>query len=292
MIAGALVGAMALVLLGWGALSTRRMLYPEPRQWAAPDPLPAYTTHALQARDGARFDVWRLPVSNPRGRLLIFHGYHANRFQVLGIAAALAARGYEALLMELRGHGSRPGPCTFGLREQEDAEVVLQWAGKAGPSSIPLGLLGLSMGAAVVCQVATQHPEAFAVVIDSPYARFYPVARRAIRRRYHLPSVPWVWVTWWTLQLVLGVRLARRDPAALACRLHQPLLAIHGGADEVVPPALTEELYARWAGPKTRWFDPATAHVQAFWRDPHAYADRVARFLDAAVQGRTPASAV
>lgn len=290
MIAGVLLGAMVVILLGWGVVSTRRMVYPEPRHWPAPDPLPPYTAHPLQGLDGASFDVWHVRATHPRARILLLHGYRADRFQVLGIAAALAARGYEALLMELRGHGGRRGPCTFGLRERDDAELVLQWAQRGLEHQVPLGLLGLSMGAAVMCQVALRHPEVVAVVADSPYARFYPVVRRAIRRLYHLPAWPWAWATWWSLQLRLQGRLTPLDPARLARQLHQPLLAIHGGADEVVPRAMTEELYERWAGPKTRWFEPAATHVQAFWLNPHAYADRVARFLDDAVQGRVPAT--
>ena len=31
------------------------------------------------------------------------------------------------LLFELRGHGARLGPCTFGIKESQDARAILAW---------------------------------------------------------------------------------------------------------------------------------------------------------------------
>lgn len=215
--------------------------------------------------------------------MLLCHGFYANRFQILGIAHELRQRGYDAVLFELRGHGQRPGPCTLGLRETDDALAVLRWAAEQdGGRPLPVGVLGLSMGAAVACQVAARAPDVRAVVADSAYSRFFPVLRRAIRQRYHLPGVPMAWVTWWALQVALGARLSRRDPVELAPRLRQPLLAIQGGEDRRVSPQSGEEWFQRWAGPKERWFEPQVAHVRMFTQDPQAYCDRVAAFLDRA----------
>jgi alpha-beta hydrolase superfamily lysophospholipase len=268
--------------LGWTVFSVRRVLFPEPYRIPAPDPLPAYTTHVLEASDGTTFDVWLLDAAAPRARLLICHGYLADRFQVLGLADGLRRLGYETVLFELRGHGGRPGPCTLGARECDDARAVLRWAKMRGSSSssLPVGVVGFSMGAVVACLTAFHEPEITAVIADSAYARFFPVLRRAIWQRYHVPAIPLVWLTWWALQLALRRRLARIDPGALAPQLRQPLLAIQGGADQRVVPALSQAFYERWGGPKERWFEPDTVHVGMFAKDPKGYCRRVASFLD------------
>ena len=271
----------ALVCVGWAILSARRFLHPERRAIPPPQPLPSYTVHAVTAPDGASFDVWRLPSPSPRARLLLCHGYYANRNQVLGLAEGLRRRGYEALLFEMRGHGSRPGPCTFGVRETGDAVTVLEWAKAAGGGGpIPVGVLGLSMGGAVACQAALRYPDVRAVVVDSIYSHLFPVLTRVIWRQYHLPAIPWAWLTWWATQLALGRRLAPADPAALAPRLRQPLFAIQGGEDRLVVPLLGREFYQRWAGPKQRWFEPHVVHVGMFASHPKEYCDRVADFFD------------
>lgn len=278
------LGIVGLACVGWGVFSIRRVLSPkrEPPAWPLPRPLPEQTIHHLTATDGASFAVYRLTTpERPRARLLLCHGYSANHTQLLDLAQRLRARGYESLLCDMRGHGNRPGPCTMGVKETDDALAILQWAGRHdGPRPLPVGLLGLSMGAAVACQVALRSAEVRAVVVDSVYSRFFPVLRRAIARRYHLPAIPFAWITWWMLQGVLGRRLALRDPVALAPQLYQPLLAIQGGADQRVPPPFAWEVYARWAGPKERWFDPAVGHVGMPTVNPDAYGKRVADFFD------------
>ena len=275
------LAALGLSLVAWGILSARRVLNPERHSVLPPDPLPAYTVDVVSAPDGATVEVWRLEAPAPRARLLLCHGYYANRYQVLDLAQGLRQRGYEAVIFELRGHGNRPGPCTLGVKEALDAQAVLRWARSSDPSTpLPVGVLGLSMGAAVACLVAAACPEVRAVVVDSIYSRFFPVLTRSIWQRYHLPAVPWAWLTWGCVQVALGRRLARLDPVVLAARASQPLLAIQGGEDRRVVPMLGREFYQRWAGPKERWVEPTVAHVGMFARHPTEYCDRVANFFD------------
>ena len=141
------------------------------------------------------------------------------------------------------------------------------------------GVLGLSMGAAVVCQAAIRDAGIQAVVVDSPYARFFPVLRRRIVERFPWAGTFGARLTWWTVQAALGRRLAPVDPATLAPRLRQPMLAIQGGEDRRVEPALGQELYEAWAGPKERWFEPRIAHVGMFVAHPDEYHRRVAEFF-------------
>ncbi|MBI4003483.1 MAG: alpha/beta fold hydrolase [Candidatus Omnitrophica bacterium] len=277
-----LLGGLGICLAAWSLESARRVLNPDRRHISPPDSFPAYTVHPIVARDGSRFDVWVLETAAPRARLLLIHGYYANRHQVLDLAGGLRARGYEILLFELRGHGERPGPCTMGIRETTDAQAVLEWAAHRRDleRALPVGLLGLSMGAAVACQLAARERAVHAVVVDSIYSRLFPVLARSLWQRYHLPAIPWAWLTWWSLQLSLRRRLAPLDPAVLAYRCRQPLLAIQGGEDRRVVPLLGREFYRCWAGPKERWFEERIAHVGMFARHPQEYCNRVADFFD------------
>ena len=275
------LGVLGAFLLGWSLFSAHHVLYPQRRVFPLQDPRPRFIQMALAGSHGALSDLWVFEALAPRGRILCYHGYSANRNQVLGIAHQLRERGYEVLVPELSGHGNRPGRYTFGAKEVDEAGVILQWAAsRDGAHALPLAVVGLSMGAAIGCQVAARYPAVRAVVADSLYSRFFPVLRRAIRTRYHLSSVPWAWLTWWSVELALGRRLTPLDPAALAPHLSLPLLAIYGGADQRVIPVFWHEVYRRWAGPKEQWIEPNVAHVGMFMRDPRRYGDRIAAFLD------------
>lgn len=277
-----MLSVVGIPLGGWGIFSVRHLLYPPPQPLDFPDPIPPVARHRFSAPDGVPFEVWRLaPDRSPKGRVLLCHGYSASRAQIVGIGQGLCTHGYESVVMELRGHGARPGPFTFGVTETREIGIILRWLRTLDASSpLPLAALGLSMGGAIVCQAAARFSDIRAVILDSVYSRCFPIIRRTIRERYRLPGIPWAWVTWWALQLVLRTRLGARDPVALAPRLHQPLLAIQGGADARIASSTGEACYNRWAGPKERWFDPEAVHVGLFPNAPEEYCRRVAAFLD------------
>ncbi len=282
-----LLGLVGLTLSGWVIFSTVRILYPERHSLSKPTPAPARTEHTLTALDGAQFTVWRLSSPSPRAHLLLCHGYYANRHQVLELAHQLREHHYDVVLFELRGHGDRPGPCTLGIKERQDARVILEWLTRDQSQALPIGVLGFSLGAAVLCQVVADHPRIRAVVTDSVYSRLFPIIQRVMWQRYHIPPFPLSWLTWWSVQIALCTRLGRLDPAALAPQLHQPLLAIQGGEDQRVPSALGQEFYQRWAGSKEQWCEPSAGHVGTFALQPQVYCDRVATFFDRAFSQMT-----
>jgi alpha-beta hydrolase superfamily lysophospholipase len=277
-----LVGILG-VLVAWGLRSAHALLTPERRAIPPPHPLPHFSRHQLTAPDGP-FELWLLePRAAPRGLVFLCHGYYANRYQVLGIAECLRGRGYAVTLFDLRGHGERTGRSTLGWRDADDALLALDWARARYGERIPVAAMGLSLGASVACRAAARATGVQAVVLDSVYPRLFPIIQRGITERYRVPAWPLAWITWAAVQLALRAPLGEADPAALAPRMRQPLLAIHGGGDRRVPIAMGQEVFDRWGGPKERWTEPDVAHVGMFDRDPKRYCDRVGGFLDRAL---------
>ena len=276
------LGLLGLTVSGWGVLSTYRTLHPEVRLFTPPQPFPSLRTVPLVSHDGHPFDVWVLDAHDPSGVVVACHGYHANRLQLIGLADGLRQRGYTVMACELRGHGMRSHEaCTFGVNEVRDLNVVLAWL-KRQPrlASQPVGLYGLSLGGAIACQAAARDSAYRAVVVDSAYARLFPILARAISTRYRLPIIPWAWITWVGVQVALGRRLSRLDPIIVARRSRAPLLLIHGGQDHTVPLTHAHALYASWHGPKERWIEPLAVHVGTYAANPQDYCNRVAHFFD------------
>ena len=265
----------------WGWRSASQMLHPELHTFPALDPFPAHKTVSLLGDDRVPFEMWVLEAPHPRGIIVACHGYRGSRFQLLGIAEALRQRGYTVMVWDFPGHGTRRGSCTFGIHETRDVEAIVNWRNRQPElASLPLGVFGLSMGGAIACQAAARNPAIGGLVLDSTYARLYPILARAIDDRYHLPRVPWAWLTWASVQLALGRRLSTLDPAILAHRLTQPLLLIHGQRDSTVPLDHARMILDGWHGPTESWIDPRAAHVGAYALDPRGYGNRLAAFFD------------
>lgn len=264
--------------LAWIILSVRQLCYPKPRILTRSDLPASWQKHDAPGGDGP-VPTWAFLSASAKARVLVCHGYFANRNQVQGIASRLASTGFEVLVMELRGHGQRKGPCTFGVKETADALAILAWAENQS-KPLPVGLLGFSMGCVVMCQVAAKHARVKAVVADSIYGEFFPILCRGLWQEYRLPAVPFGWLTWLGLQGFLRSSLAKIDPIRSAPLLKQDLLLIEGGQDKRVPRGWADAWYQRWSGNKERWSVASVGHVGAYPNNPDKYAQRVARFFE------------
>ncbi len=248
-------------------------------RWGLPEPEPV----SPPAADGVRLSGWWFQSPQAAAAVVVCHGHGGNKMTSLWLATGLFPR-FSVLLLDLRGHGDSEGDRTsVGYLERLDVVGAVHWVREqAGP--IPIGLLGISMGAAAVILAAAECREVAAVVADSPFARLRTPVRFAIAARgYPRALAP---VLAWAVELVAGWRLGMRhrtrlDPIDVVAGIApRPLLLIHGQADELIP---VEESHALWhlAGePKEQWVLPEVGHARVADVEPRAYADRVAGFFE------------
>jgi fermentation-respiration switch protein FrsA (DUF1100 family) len=202
-----------------------RIYLPEPMpaevSWSgrAPDEVTALTTDGLTLRG-----YYWPPQSAGGDLILFFHGQSGNRYTAARRAAPLAAGG-GLLVASYRGYGDNPGePHEAGL--YADARAFLALARKLAPNS-RVYLFGFSLGAAPALHVAAEE-EVAGVVILGAFAALRDVAPPMAR----------------------GVLPDRYDNRAAIARVAEPILLLHGTADEVVPTAQAKELQA--AAPRMR----------------------------------------
>ncbi|MBI2885367.1 MAG: alpha/beta fold hydrolase [Candidatus Omnitrophica bacterium] len=283
--------AVLLALTWWGSVGARRALHPPARSFDLPASVTPSRCVTLASANGPR-ELWLFDAPQPRGVVLVCHGFYGSRRQVAAMSSALVGRGYTTVVWDLPGHGERrQEPCTFGAQELRDIGLILSWTAQdARLASCPIAFLGWSFGGAIACQAAARYPACRAVVLDSAFARLYPTLQRATRRYGY--RVPWFsgWLTWMGVQVALRTSLRARDPARLAPKLMQPLLAVHGEADQTVPAADTRELCAVWGGPTACWIEPGIGHVGMFEAAPERYIERVTTFLDECLAPSRPSS--
>ena len=254
------VGVVLVVLSGllWGL--QRRLVYfpddgPVP---AAAAVLPGARDVVLETSDGLRLGAWFVPGRDPGApAVLVANGNGGHRGLRAPLAAALAGRGLAVLLFDYRGYGGNPGsPSEQGLaRDVRAARAHL--LEEAGVPPDRLLYLGESLGAAVVTELATEHPPA-ALVLRSPFVDLAAVGAE------HYPFLP--------------VRALLRDRYPVAERvatIRVPTTVVLGGADSIVPPAQSRAVAAAAAGLHRLVEVPGADHNDRVLLDGDALVDAV-----------------
>ena len=75
------------------------------------------------SRDGYRLPAVLIEPPAPRGGAVVSHGYGGTKEDVLGLALALAVRGWAAVAIDLRGHGEHPAAVDAGFLDDVNGAV-------------------------------------------------------------------------------------------------------------------------------------------------------------------------
>jgi pimeloyl-ACP methyl ester carboxylesterase len=250
-LAGFVLGGLFCLVLAvaeWGAW----MLVAPGRRLGAGEPEPAEeaepgTPIETWAEDGLRLaGVWYASTSRTSGRTaIVIHGYAEEPRGFRDRARALARRGWNALAIDLRGHGRSEGEHTsFGGREADDLHAWIEMlAARVGPA-MTLAVWGRSMGAAVALRAAAEDKQSriAALVLEAPYHDL-ELAIAVLIRRFHLPW-PHLLARMIALRAkaLAGVSLTRPRPLDLAPRVAVPTLIVHGSNDTIVTLADAQRL--------------------------------------------------
>jgi uncharacterized protein len=226
MVRSALVGAGVVVLVlalltGLLWIFQRSLIYlpdsgPVP---AAGKVLPGAQDVVLTTSDGLELGGWFLPGEDDGFAVLVANGNAGHRGYRAPLAEALHAAGLSVLLFDYRGYGGNPGsPTEDGLALDVRAARSFLVEDAAVPPERLL-YFGESLGAAVVTELATEHPPA-GLVLRSPFVDLASVAA------VHYPVLP--------------VRALLRDRFPLAeqlARIDIPTSVVYGRDDSIVPPS-------------------------------------------------------
>jgi lysophospholipase len=140
----------------------------------APGPMtPTKTTTIKTAGGDALYAEEFLPKSDPKGVVLVTHGYaeHCGRYREL--AHVITNAGWAVLTYDVRGHGQSPG--ARGFIEHFDTYLDDLRAAHAAAKQLapgkPLVMLGHSHGSLITLRalVDSKPPETVAAIVSSPY---------------------------------------------------------------------------------------------------------------------------
>jgi carboxylesterase len=228
----------------------------------------------------------------PEAGVLVLHGFTGQPMSVAGLASAFSAAGFDVEMPTLPGHGTRI----------EDM-IPTRWADWAAEADAAFSRLAarvdrvlvaaLSMGGALACRVAVDHPEVAGLVLVNPLAEppgdaLFDILRLSLEQGIETtpgigsdiarpgiteaaydgaPVAP-------ALSMYEGVReLAPRLPE-ITC----PVLLFNSPQDHVVPPSNSDFLAAAVSGPVERVTCERSYHVATLDWDREMIEERAVAF--------------
>lgn len=214
-----------------------------------------------------RIHGWWIEAKQPNAKVLLY--LHGNGLNV-GANAAHANRlhklGFSVLLIDYRGYGRSQGAFPNEARVYQDAATA--WNYLIQQRQIPpsqIFIYGHSLGGAVAIDLAVKHPQAAGLIVESSFT--------SIRQMVAYQNQLWMF----PIDLLLTQRF---ESIGKVAKLKMPVLFIHGAADVIVPPFMSQKLYAAAPEPKTLILVPGAGHNNVAEFAPTEYLQAVRSFIN------------
>jgi uncharacterized protein len=237
--------------------------------------------------DGLKLDGWFIPPDvNAEGGVIIYtHGLGGDRTNLLPQAALLhQRRGYGALLFDLRNHGKSEGEITtLGYDEVKDVEGAFNYLlTRAEVNKDKIGIIGFSMGGAIVLRAAARIPQLKFVIAEAPYSSLEDTIYDGVSTSF-VKEIPFPFtqtILWFGQRETNTDWYQVRPIDDLAQISPRPVMFIHGTADETIGVQNSQRLYEAAQEPKTLYLVPDAGHDELVSTNPAEFERQVLSFLD------------
>jgi fermentation-respiration switch protein FrsA (DUF1100 family) len=225
----------------------------------------------IATADGERIAGWWVPVAQPGGTVLVFHGNAGNISHRLDYLAMFNGLGHAVLIVDYRGYGESTGtPSEEGT--YRDAEAAWRWLTQVrGTAPGDIVVFGESLGGAVAAWLAARVPPPRAVVLASTFTSVPDLGAQVY------PFLP--------------VRLISRfgyDTIGAVRAIKAPLLIAHSREDDIIPYSHGRALFEAAAGPR-QFLELAGGHNDGFIFARQEWVAQLGAFLERAAAGRMKA---
>ena len=219
------------------------------RRVATPDDIEidAWVIHSRLYDDTAGNEGSMFENKITRGTVVMLHPLLAGKTWFFDMGQDLAERGWDVVLMDLRGHGYSGGLyTTWGVREKTDVQAVVNELIRTEPISDKIFVCGSSLGGSIAIQYAAIDPRCKGVIAVAPPAGAVDVFRRMLC----LVTEPN-----FESALKRAGEMADFDPAeastvVAAGKLSCPLILVHGSWDPLVPFSHSQQIADASSAPK------------------------------------------
>ena len=240
---------------------------------------------SLITSDGIKLHAWMQlsPKAASNRWVLLLHGYRSDREVLQTRRRFFVRRGYHALLLHFRGHGSSEAArISYGFNESKDVKAAMEFIRSLHPGQpAEIGIDGVSMGAAAAAYaVAYESINPNWVILESCYDNIHQALANRLEKHFSSPFVPMIARPLeFVGKHVFGLPMEDLNPTKALEKIRCPVLVLAGDSEEVLRIEEVERLYMGIPEPKRLVFFPGAAHEDLLVYDPRRYIKAVTGFL-------------
>lgn len=264
------------LLRTWRLMVGRRL----PKSLVSYFPPMPYDTVQLTTRSGLKLEAWYIEAGSSKGTVILFHGLHSNKGNILSEAMEFLSFGYNAMLVDIRAHGNSEGiNNSLGYRESEEVKLAYDFVKGQGENNIILW--GISLGAAIISKAIGEFDlQPQKVILEMPFDRLQDHLR-ARARILGFPDEPFGFlVTLWTgieqRYWSFGHKTSR-----YVKKINCPVLLQWGAMDEYVKRKEMNAIFsAIHSSQKKCVVYESAGHQPLLWQDENKWKETVQGFLN------------
>lgn len=234
------------------------------------------------AVDGVTLVGHWYPCEAPKRILIAMHGWRSSWARDFGaIADFWHQNGCSVLYAEERGQGSSGGDyLSFGMMEQYDCLSWANYAAKHFDASLPVYLVGISMGAtAVLLSTALPLPPTVrGVIADCGFSSPEAIWRHVTQKKLHIPYALLRRRVDGICKKRFGCLPSSASTVEALKKCTLPVLLIHGEADVFVPVEMSREAKAACASECTLLTVPGASHGESYLKATETYQQTISDF--------------
>lgn len=189
-------------------------------------------------------DCWHIEAVNPKGVVVVAHGYMMSKALMLPEAMEFLQMGYSVYLFNFMGAGQSEGDNTsIGFYEAEQMAQVYEFVNER--ESLPTVLFGVSMGAASILKAVSDigiSPRA--IILECPFGTFSETVTARFHMRY-LPAFPLAPIITYFMGYWNNFDAFSHNPIEYARSINMPVLLMSGALDPKVSLAEIDTIYTR-----------------------------------------------
>ena len=237
----------------------------------------------VESYDGLRLHGLWIPAKNPKGTIILAHGYRSTKLVDFCLAFPMYYNyGLNILVPDQRAHGQSEGKyITFGVKESRDMQSWIDFHNQNfGNQSIILS--GLSMGASTMLYLADVDlpGNIKGIIADCGFTSPKEIISCVFRAVTHLPPYLSTLAADLYAGIFAGFHFSEKDSRQTLQNNKYPILMVHGTDDDFVPCDMTRQGYAACTGKKELMLVEGADHGTSFLTDQEGYTAKVFAFLN------------